>query len=77
MVEHRLLDRARPQQRRRGEGQPVLAAPDGDEPGRALLHDAVAGRARRAAAPSQAWQVPSVGWPAKGSSATGVKIRTR
>ncbi len=26
---------------------------------------------------AQAWQVPSVGWPANGSSATGVKIRTR
>jgi len=25
--------------------------------------------------PSQAWAVPSVGWPAKGSSADGVKIR--
>ncbi len=28
-------------------------------------------------AASQAWQVPSVGCPANGSSATGVKIRTR
>jgi hypothetical protein len=28
-------------------------------------------------ADSQAWQVPSVGWPANGSSFTGVKIRTR
>ena len=27
-------------------------------------------------ASSQAWHVPRVGWPAKGSSATGVKIRT-
>ena len=27
--------------------------------------------------PSHAWQVPSVGWPANGSSATGVKMRTR
>ena len=26
---------------------------------------------------SQAWQVPSVGWPANGSSRTGVKMRTR
>ena len=30
---------------------------------------------RRAA--SQAWQVPSVGWPANGSSPPGVKMRTR
>ena len=28
-------------------------------------------------AASHAWQVPSVGCPAKGSSAAGVKIRTR
>ena len=28
-------------------------------------------------ASSQAWHVPSVGWPAKGSSRTGVKMRTR
>ena len=40
----------------------------------ALLHDGVAARRRPA---SQAWQVPSVGWPANGSSATGVKMRTR
>ena len=25
----------------------------------------------------QAWHVPSVGWPANGSSRTGVKMRTR
>ena len=28
-------------------------------------------------AASQAWQLPSVGWPANGSSRAGVKIRTR
>ena len=28
-------------------------------------------------ASSQAWQVPRVGWPANGSSADGVKMRTR
>jgi hypothetical protein len=28
-------------------------------------------------ASSHAWQVPRVGWPANGSSATGVKMRTR
>ena len=28
-------------------------------------------------AASQAWQLPSVGWPAKGSSPPGVKMRTR
>ena len=32
---------------------------------------------RRRGRPSQAWQVPSVGCPANGSSATGVKMRTR
>ena len=29
------------------------------------------------AAASQAWQLPSVGWPAKGNSPLGVKMRTR
>jgi hypothetical protein len=28
-------------------------------------------------AASQAWQAPSVGWPAKASSLRGVKMRTR
>ena len=28
-------------------------------------------------AANQPWQVPSVGWPANGSSRTGVKMRTR
>ena len=35
------------------------------------------GSAGRPPASSQAWQVPSVGCPANGSSAVGVKIRTR
>ena len=35
-------------------------------------------RARgRPPAASQAWQLPSVGWPANGSSPPGVKMRTR
>ena len=34
------------------------------------------GRAGFPPASSHAWQVPSVGWPAKGSSRLGVKIRT-
>ena len=34
------------------------------------------GRAGLPPASSHAWQVPRVGWPAKGSSRLGVKIRT-
>ena len=56
--------------------QAAVAAPDGDQaglrtPGRWCRHR------RAASASSHAWHVPSVGWPAKGSSVTGVKIRTR
>ena len=69
------VDRAAAQQRWRGEGQSAVGAADAHEPGRALLHDVVVGRL--AAGRSQAWQVPSVGWPANGSSRLGVKMRTR
>jgi hypothetical protein len=37
----------------------------------------VSGLAGPPPASSQAWQVPSVGCPANGNSAAGVKIRTR
>ena len=54
--------------RRCPEGEHAIDAADGDEPGRALLHDPLADRAGRPPAASQAWQVPRVGCPAKGSS---------
>ena len=75
LLDERLLDRARAHQRRRGERQPVGRPAHGDEAGAALLHDG--SRRRMPPASSQAWQVPSVGWPANGSSVTGVKMRTR
>ena len=74
--DERLVDRAGAQQRRRREGEAVAVAAQRHEPGAALLHD----HGRRAGSPpasSQAWHVPSVGWPANGSSPAGVKIRTR
>ena len=61
-------------QRRRGERE-VLAAADAHEAGAALLQ--ITSSCGSPPASSQAWQVPSVGWPANGSSASGVKIRTR
>ena len=68
--------RAVPQHRRCREGQPVRAAPHPHQARLAFLHDH-AGWRGVPPAPSQAWQVPRVGCPAKGSSVAGVKIRTR
>ena len=64
-----LLDRAGPDHRRGGERQPRVGPPDLDQPGPALLH-APAGAGRWPPASSQAWQVPRVGCPANGSSAS-------
>ena len=66
----RVVDRPGAHQRGSGERQTVPGAPHPHQAGRALLDD------RRGAFgeppfSSQAWQVPSVGWPANGSSATG------
>jgi hypothetical protein len=62
--------------RRRGEGQRAPSRRIGTRPDAALLHDS-APRGSRRRASSQAWQLPSVGWPANGSSPPGVKMRTR
>ena len=76
MLDERLVDRPGAHERRRREGEPVGVRRTRDEAGRALLHDGLGAR-RAAAASSQAWQVPSVGCPANGSSCAGVKMRTR
>ena len=39
LLEHRLVDRAGPEQRRRGEAEQAVAAPDPHQAGAALLHD--------------------------------------
>jgi hypothetical protein len=67
----------RPAAARGGAAKASRCPGGGCAPGpRALLH-----HHRRAAAlppaASQAQQLPSVGWPAKGSSPKGVKMRTR
>ena len=62
---------------RRREGEAVgPEAPDRDEPGRAQAWTMVVSSRGRPPAASQAWHVPSVGWPANGSSPSGVKMRT-
>ena len=61
-----LVERPAAAQRRRGEGQPRTVAADAHQAGAAFLHAPRPGAAPPAA--SQAWQLPSVGWPAKGSS---------
>ena len=70
-----LVDRAGADQRRRGEREHARRR----APARARRRTPAA-RPRPSASPpasSHAWQVPSVGWPANGSSWLGVKIRTR
>src|SRR4051812_19788990 len=70
-----LVDRPRAKQRGRREGEAVGVR-------RTVTRPAAHSWVIVSGAPppwrsSQAWHVPSVGWPAKGSSATGVKMRTR
>ena len=55
--------------------RPRAGPPHRDQAGLAFLHDG-ARVGGRPPASSQAWQVPSVGCPANGSSRAGVKIRT-
>ena len=64
-------------QRRRRERRAGAVEPDPDQADAALLDDLARPRFGRPPRSRHAWQLPSVGWPANGSSPPGVKMRTR